>query len=618
MENTKTVSLEQGDANSSREKNELLSQSALDLLKEGSQLRRRDLKTIAFPGLPQQSESSVQITLASAGAGSNLSRLELVAARKKKEEEEPAKEDEEDEKEEEEKDDHDHDNDGDEDDDEKPQTHDPKDDKPDANPLPNSKLYFGSLHGHSVYSDGMCKPKALYQSAKDQNLDFVAVTDHSHKSARRGVKPDNPRHDAEEKQPLLVDAPQAYTETIHIAKQATQDGKFVAIVGVELGTIGKPGSKDKAGVNHINILEVDALIQTTKGREKKTDVEIPRDLQAFEKPDVIKVRDGDYKTLVDKLDQLTDSTGGRPVIQLNHPRWREDEHEKHAPEVRGRDYGQKSFGSQEEWLQRFGKYATQLEILSGEALRQKPTGEFKSHAIHATDFAGYLEKGLHISPTFGRDSHYCDADGVNAATGVLAEKLDKKSIMDALRERRTIATMNSDALSGYMVMNGRHVMGSIVDEKDAPDVHLSVTINSQIQPDAKYTAILWADKNVGDGELAEKVQTVHITGKDLMSRDKQVKFHGVDHISGNKAAYYVEVQRRNEGATKAVRMWTAPVWVEPNVGQSNADKLERLQGITPRRATPPDNPIKPETKDAPQEAPKSKSVMDWFWKLLGY
>lgn len=637
MENTKTTSLEQGGANSSRE-NAALSQSVWDLMKENSQARRPEPKSLAFAGQPLQSDSSVQITIASAQSDARHKHQHghehkhshdelsgspfLVAAKWRKTEETPKEEDEEDEEEKDEEEDAHHDHEGDDDDDDdKDSTNDPKTDKPDANPLPNSKLFFGSLHGHSVYSDGMCKPKELYQSAKDQKLDFVGVTDHSHKSARRGVKPDNPRFDEEAKQPLLTDVPQAYTETVHIAKQSTQDGKFVAIVGVELGTIGKPGSPDKAGVNHINILEVDALIQTTKGREKKTDVEVPAELQSFAKPDVVKVKDGDYKALVERLDKMTDSTGGRPVIQLNHPRFREDEHEKHAPEVRGRDYGQKSFSSQEEWLQRFGKYASQLEILSGEALRQKPTGEFKSHAIHATDFAGYLDKGLHLSPTFGRDSHYCDADGVAAATGIMAEKLDKKSIMDALRERRTIATMNSDALAGYMVMNGRHVMGSIVDEKDAPDVHVSVTINSEIHPDAKYTAILWADKNIGDGQLAEKVQTVNITGRDLLNRDKQVKFHGVDHISGNKSAFYVEVQRKNEGATKAVRMWTAPVWVEPNVGESNADKMDRLRGVTPHRAAPPEQPsAKPSDsinppKDKPQE--EQKSIMGYFKWLFG-
>ena len=448
-------------------------------------------------------------------------------------------------------------------------THDPKDPSGETNPLPNNKLYFGSLHGHSVYSDGMCKPKELFQSAKDQNQDFVTITDHSHKTARGGVKPGNPRHEPESDAPLLFNAPQAYTETMHVAKQISEDGKFVGLTGVELGTIGKTGTPGLAGVNHINVIEVPALITTVKSRGgKKVEVELGPELSKFKAPEVIQIKDGDYKALVNKLDQMTDTTGGRPIIQLNHPRWSEDEKASTPEKLRGRDYGQKAFKDQDEWRERFGKYASQLEILSGEATKEVPTGEFKSHAIHAKDFAGYLDKGLHISPTFGRDSHYCDPVGVPAATGVFAENLDKKSILDALRERRTIATMNREALAGFMVMNDKHVMGAVVDEKDASDVHLTVTVSSDIQADAKYTAILWADQNIGDGTLAEKMQTINITGEDLAARKNHIKFHGIEHTAGNKGAYYVEVQRKDAGATKAIRMWTAPVWIEPNAATS--------------------------------------------------
>lgn len=462
--------------------------------------------------------------------------------------------------------------DGEEDDDTPPDGRPPADGKNDkGSPLPNAKLYFGSLHGHSVYSDGMCKPKEIFESAKEQGTDFFAVTDHSHKSARHGVKPDNPRHEKQAELPILTDAPQAYTETLHVAKQVSEDGKFVALTGVELGTIGKVGSAEQAGVNHINVIEVPALIETVKGRPRKSNVEIPEELAQFPKPDVIKIKDGDYKALVDSLDRIKDTTGSRAVVQLNHPRYSQDESENLAPEVRGRDYGQKSFSSQEEWRTRFGKYATQLEILNGEAMRQVPTGEFKSHAIHTKDFAGYIEKGLHISPTFGRDSHYCDPIGVPAATGIFAENLDKKSLLDALRARRTIATMDREKLAAYMVVNDKHVMGSVANDTETPDVHVSVTVASEIDPKAKYTAVLWADQNIGDGALADKVQTISITGEDLMQRSNKMRFHGIEHTQGNKGAYYVEIQRRDPGSQKAIRMWTAPVWIEPN----NSDRIQR-------------------------------------------
>lgn len=436
-----------------------------------------------------------------------------------------------------------------------------------SNPnFPNLRMLFGALHGHSVFSDGMCKPSELYASAKGQNMDFLAVTDHSHKTARQGVKPDNPRFSEQAKVPVLAQAPQLYNSTFHEAAQASQDGKFVGLNGVEMGTIGKPGKDTKDGVNHINIFEVQAFIESVKegrspGRRLETG-HIPEEDQ-FPKPEVWKIKDGDYKDLVERLEKITDTTGGRPIIQLNHPRWSQDESQSLDESVRGRDYGQKSFDSQDEWRERFGKFASLLEILNGEAMKEVQTGEFKSHHIHATDFAGYIEKGLHVGPAFGRDSHYCDAGGTPASTGVLANGFDKKSLLDALRERRTFATTSRDTLAGYMQVNDKHVMGSIVDQNDAPNVHVTMTVASQIEPEANYTAILWADQNIGDGDLAEKVQTISLSGEQLSEANNKIRFEGLPHLVGNKSAYYVEVQKRVSDSTRAERMWTAPVWVEP-------------------------------------------------------
>lgn len=431
--------------------------------------------------------------------------------------------------------------------------------------FPDLNFFFGALHGHSVFSDGLCKPAELYKSAKTQ-MDFMAVTDHSHDSARKGVKPDNPRFEEQKKMPVLSQAPQLYNSTFHEAEQATEPGKFVGLNGVELGTIGKPGQTGMDGVNHINVFEMREFIQTFKeGRKPSRRMQtghIPEEEQ-FKKPEVWRIKDGDYRDLVDRLDKVMDATGGRPVIQLNHPRWSQDESPNLDESVRGRDYGQKSFDSLDEWRERFGKYASLLEILSGEALKEVQSGEFKSHHRHTTDFNGYLEKGLHIAPTFGRDSHFCDAGGTPASTGVLATRLDRRSLMDALRERRTFATTSRDTLAAYMHVNDKHIMGSIVDQKDAANVNVTVTVASEVQPDAKYTAILWADQNIGDGELAEKVQTVHISGADLKESAGKVKFDKLVHISGNKAAYYVELQKKDADSTDTDRLWTAPVWVEP-------------------------------------------------------
>lgn len=45
--------------------------------------------------------------------------------------------------------------------------------------IPCWGLYFGQLHSHSTLSDGSAAVSQLYDAAKEQGLDFLAVTDHS-------------------------------------------------------------------------------------------------------------------------------------------------------------------------------------------------------------------------------------------------------------------------------------------------------------------------------------------------------------------------------------------------------------------------------------------------------
>lgn len=477
---------------------------------------------------------------------------------------------------------------------------------------PEYKMYYGSTHGHSVYSDGMGMPAEIYQRAKDLGLDFTAITDHSHTSARSGVPPGDPRYPGQQKTTSVAEDPIHYTETINAAKTATQDGKFVAIYGVELGTIGKVGSTGPSGVNHINVLQTDTFYTTVKQGPKN----------AIAPPPVEKIYDGNYKMLVDALDKTTDATGGRPVIQLNHPRWSADESPNLPEKVRGRDYGQKSFSSNKEWVDRFGKYASQMEIINGDALGQGGIMDVSPSHLHGTDFAGYLDKGLKISPTFGRDFHYGDPGGTKAATGILSQNLDAKSLLDALRARRTIATTNRDLLTGHMTVNDAHPMGSVLDQKAVPDLNIKVTVGGKVSPDAEYTALLWGDKNLGDGKLAEVLQTKKITGAELAAAKNQISFDKVQPTLGRRSAFYVELQRlpaegdpasllqSTAGGAKRIpdflnssrppvfshsevgsaqadpsgkflgdRLWTAPVWSEPLAGENHSFVMRALVGI---------------------------------------
>jgi len=509
----------------------------------------------------------------------------------------------------------------------------------------DSKMYFGSLHGHSRYSDGLGLPKDLYNKAIAEGQDVTTITDHNHLAARGGVAPGDPRTTDQAGTPVIAANPIEYSQTFADAAATTTAGKHVSLVGTEMGTIGKvggghgdqghggsghgdgeagivdkevslgivdgewdhvihehhshgmvnpesigevnPGNKpfDMAtaraesnaaahigGVNHINLIEVPQFFEAV--RQPKTGA-FASFMRAIGKepepvvtaPEVIKYNDGDYKAMVDHLDKLTATDGGKPIIQLNHPRYLADENANTPIDQRGRDYGQKSFKNQQEWLDRFATpYVRQIELIKGGALTPNPVDTVPTGHLDPTSFAGYLDKGVHASPTFGRDFHFGDPVGNPGATGIYATNLDKTSILNALRERRTIATTSSKNLSGVLTGNDKFIMGSILDHSIVPSLTLKMRIDGIVHPEADYTVKLWGDTKLGDGKLADVVQTLKVKGSELLTSNQTVAFDAVNGTTGNNSAYYVEVLRKDPTSGNTDRMWTAPIWLENLAG----------------------------------------------------
>jgi hypothetical protein len=470
------------------------------------------------------------------------------------------------------------------------------------------QMYFGSLHGHSRYSDGMGLPKDLYAKAAAQGQHVTTITDHNHAASRGGIGPGDARAKDQTGTPINTENPIEYSQTFADAAATTVDGKHVSLVGTEMGTIGKVGSEHKhshgmvnaesvekgahagekfdlhearlesneanhlGGVNHINLFEVPTFFEAV--REPKTGLRsfimraVGKEPEVVVKPpDVIKYNDGDYRAMVDHLDKIKDTTGNTPIIQLNHPRYLADENPTTPAWKRGRDYGQKSFKNQQEWLDRFAdKYVRQIELIKGGALNPSPIDKVPTGDLDPTSFAGYIDKKVHASPTFGRDFHFGEPVGNPGATGFYAKGLDKPSILEAMRERRTIATTSSKNLSGLLTANDRFLMGSIVDQSAVPSLALKMRIEGNIDPAANYAVKLWGDTKVGDGKLAEVLQQRDISGADLLSQSQTVAFDAITGKVGQNSAYYVEVQRKDPHTANLDRMWTAPIWLEQLAG----------------------------------------------------
>jgi hypothetical protein len=296
-------------------------------------------------------------------------------------------------------------------------------------------------------------------------------------------------------------------------------------------------------------------------------------------PDVVKINDGDYRVLVDHLDQIKASDGGSPIITLNHPRYLADENPSTPASMRGRDYGQKSFGSQQEWIDRFATpYVRQIELIKGGALNPNPVDTVPTGMLDPKSFAGYLDKGVHASPAFGRDFHFGDPVGNPGATGIYATALDKPSVLDALRQRRTIATTSSKNLSGVLTANDNVTMGSILDHSVVPSLSLKMRIDGIVDPAAKYSVKLWGDTNLGDGKLAEIVQQKDVTGSELLAANQTVAFDTVNGTTGQNSAYYVEVNRTDPTTSNLDRMWTAPIWLENLAGTEHTTFSKLMNG----------------------------------------
>ena len=357
------------------------------------------------------------------------------------------------------------------------------------------------------------------------------------------------------------------------------------------------------GVNHINMYEVPTFVESVRETRPQSLTErfvgsIKRMLGSAEKPadtasagataggDVVlgpngqsyRIMDGDMKALVGYLDTVKDTTGKRPVIQLNHPRFQADWDPNLPEAARGRDYGIKSFKNIGEWRDNFGKYASQVEIITGEALNPNKVDHMGSRDLGPINMAGYIDKGLHVSPTFGRDDHFNIPGARPAATEVYATQFSKEGLLDAMRERRTSATTSYENLSGHMTVNDKFFMGDILDQAASPDLSIKMHVGGKIDPTASYKVSLYADTKIGDGKLATPVQVKNLVGQDILDTQGAVAFDKVQHLLGNKSAWYVEVQRKDPVTANTDYLWTAPVWVEPGASSIHSPLLRGIVG----------------------------------------
>lgn len=407
--------------------------------------------------------------------------------------------------------------------------------------LARPRIFFGGLHAHTSYSDGLGKPADAFTRARDQGkMDFLAVTEHNHKEADGS---------GERKDGILIALqPDLYNGTdpaslISAARSFTVNDRFVALAAQEFSTI--------SSGNHTNIFDVS---------------------------EVIDVDNGDYASLYDNwLPAHPDSMGEAPLAQFNHPDFKADiSNQSTKPKERENDYGyddyNKDFG---ELLKHAEKNVSLIEMVSGPALTKLGTDlPIKAGNRHEKDYWFYLNKGFRLAPTANQDNHFLNWGTITRArTAVLANRLTKADILHALKARHVYAT-EDDNLQVRFTVNGQQ-MGSLIRTPQPQDLTIEVEIADPDEPDAQYKIELFRDEVGGD-------MIDGATEESELEGDGTVSFSGQRFESGN-VFFFIKVSQEGSNGREEFA-WTAPVWIE--IGQPLPPPPEPtpMPGATPEPA----------------------------------
>lgn len=280
-----------------------------------------------------------------------------------------------------------------------------------------------------------------------------------------------------------------WTESHAQAKAAT-DKDFVALIGYEHSENNGPG-----GSGHINVINsaeyLNALAPGT-------------DLPTL------------YKWL-----QTVKSAGDGPVVAtFNHPS------AKQYNEFAYRDEG-------------VTEIITMLEMINS------------NKNLHYAGFLAALDKGWKVSPVAGNDNHgFSGIEKHTSRTFVLATAKTKAAILEAMKHRRTYASLESNLQCRYTANDA--IMGSTLNKPDSIVFDIEISDPDTSEP---KDAISKIDIVTDGGEIAATFETAPThalsTRITVASADKKYFFIRVWNTGGGDLA--------NAKAGEPVA-WLAPVW----------------------------------------------------------
>lgn len=280
-------------------------------------------------------------------------------------------------------------------------------------------LYFGQLHSHTNISDGAGSVTDAFEHAAGvENLDFLAVTDHSNSFGAGNSKTGEVAFDQIDLGKDMSSLSGEWAEG-HAAAAAVTDEDFVGIYGFEMTWSG--------GFGHINTFN-------TPGYESRNSDEFPNNPTG-------------HVNYYNKLVEVESS-----LSQFNHP---------------GTTFG--DFADFGYYSQAYDERINLIEVGNGEgAIGQ--SGYFPSYEYYTRA----LDKGWHVAPTNNQDNHKGNwGDSNTARSVVLASELTEDAIYDAIANHRVYATEDNDLSILYSLND--NVMGSIIGEQDAIEIEAQIS-----------------------------------------------------------------------------------------------------------------------------------------------
>jgi hypothetical protein len=349
------------------------------------------------------------------------------------------------------------------------------------------QVFWGDVHGHTSHSDGKGSLDDYFTYARDvAKLDFVMVTDHDFGNGK----------------PTWWMPKETWTLTQCKADEYTVDGKFIAIAGYEWTSQAKYWTD--VGPSEVS----ERLFPGPPKFFNHKNVYFPARVEH-----ILSAKDPAYFT-PDLLAKTVRMQGG--LIHNNHP----------DAGAEGRD--------QWDYSADFYPVITNTEIRPDTLRYEGRTCQLDCERI----VREFLNRGGKTGFVLGTDTH----EGRPAArTAVLAERLTRAAIFEALRNRRNYAASHARIVLDFQI-NG-HRMGEEFVTQDPPEIAVSVT----------GTASLTELTIIRDGSVLHRV-TPHAP---------QVKFTYRDESFRQSGCYYLRVvQDDADEHGNPSHAWSSPIWVK--------------------------------------------------------